>query len=719
MDLDRWNEIERWFNLAIGMAAEQRLDFVRRECRDPAVLAEVERLLQATLDDESFLQPPSEPEVAERLKAMAWLIGERVGDYVIEERLGSGGMGAVFRARQPETGHAIAVKFLYPGSSLHSSERFRRENLAASRLDHPNIVKIISGGEHDSLAYYSMEYVDGWSLATLMETADPGGPNLRDPRVAARLIRDAADALHHSHGSGVIHRDIKPHNLLVGRQSHEIQIIDFGLAKLTSLQSISRSGDTAGTPLYMSPEQIRSRTESIDHRTDIYSLGAVLYELLAGVPPFSGSNAQQVLYRIAHQSPRSLRSLAPGVPRDLEIIVARAMRRDRNSRFQTAAAMRDDLDRYLRGESIVAKAPSLLERFGDLVERSRQSSLTGVASMVVLLGLGIWWVADAVAGRTAIAAEALGTVEIRTTVASPGAMVTIARFDPEVERFVVASAGSSLPVEGLQLEPGYYRFSIEVPGIGVSEEEHVVTAQTPLELSIEAKNRGDVLSDMIFIPAGRYEIDVVDSGDVKKKVAVELAAFFIDRTEVSNGVYAEFLRAFPDVKPPHEDVFDPKLSDRPVIGVGWPEASRFARWRGKRLPTVEEWKAAAMGLGGTRFPWGDDASDIVQRAVVSRGRDSDWRIVTRAVDDGGGDVSHFGVLHMFGNSHEWTSTPKVVREHGRTIVVYSERRLMGFAWRSSIANNDERRDFHLKGCVPVQWDKVGLRLVTSALENER
>ncbi|MGE0144456.1 MAG: serine/threonine protein kinase [Planctomycetota bacterium] len=506
MNHERWAEIERLFMLAMTMSAEERGRFLRTQIEDVEIRAEVERLIENAMPGAGFLSPPTEPEVAERLTAMSWLIGERVGDYVIESRIGNGGMGVVFKGRRFDDGAIAAIKVLYPGSSAHSGERFRREAIAACRLDHPGVAKILSYDDQGSFPYYVMQFVDGWNLRELMDSAVAGGPDLGDPKTVARLVREAADALRHAHECGVIHRDIKPHNLLVTRDSHEIRIIDFGLAKLTALESISRTGDTAGTPLYMSPEQIRSTTHEVDGRTDIYSLGAVLYELLSGSPPFSGSNPEQVLYRIANESPRSLRSAAPDAPQELRVIAAKAMRRDREKRYASAAAMRDDLARYLHGDAIIARPPTWIERAREYLRSPRRAAILGAVSAMLVAASAVLSLVHFVAARSADATAPTIAVRVSLPQSPLRANLRVARYLPEQDRYLDLGVSTSLPTDAISLEDGFHRFTIEVEGGGFGEFERVVKRTESLTLSLDRMPVQPVREGMVLIPGGQYAI---------------------------------------------------------------------------------------------------------------------------------------------------------------------------------------------------------------------
>jgi len=272
--------------------------------------------------------------------------------YRILEELSRGGMGVVYRALDPQLGREVALKVILETgeATAERRERFARETQLAARLQHPNIVPVYDSGDHEGRAFLAMQLVDG----TTLEKARP------DARTALAAVRDAARALDYAHRQGVIHRDVKPANLLLDRQGR-VYVTDFGVARATGISApLTLPGIVVGTPAYMSPEQARG-TEA-DARSDIYSLGATLYELVAGVPPFGGPDPRAVLEAVIGREPARPRALRPGLSRNVEAVLQKAMDRDPRERYATAADLADDIDRYLRGERPLARARGPLYR---------------------------------------------------------------------------------------------------------------------------------------------------------------------------------------------------------------------------------------------------------------------------------------------------------------------------------------------------------------------
>lgn len=304
----------------------------------------------------------------------------RLGDFDILREVGRGGMGIVYRARQVSLAREVALKIL-PGLRARDPralERFLREARAASQLDHPGICPVYQAGEAGGYAFIAMRFIDGATLSsriaerrdppsgsrfvsqvdddgetTLRVTARPGGPEaLRrhplDLRSDLALVEKAARALHHAHSRGVIHRDVKPGNIIVTAGGEPV-VLDFGLALFVSgdATALTATGDVMGTPVYMSPEQITGRSSALDARTDIYSLGVTLYELLTLERPFSGDSREAIYRQILLRDPVPLRRLDPRIPRDVETVCLKAMARDPDRRYATAADFADDLRRLL------------------------------------------------------------------------------------------------------------------------------------------------------------------------------------------------------------------------------------------------------------------------------------------------------------------------------------------------------------------------------------
>lgn len=332
---------------------------------------------------------------------------ERIGDYKIVRELGRGGMGIVFEAIHESLGRRVAIKLL-PSRVIEDDDallRFRKEARAAAKLHHSNIVNVFGVGEHEGYHYYVMEHVNGQSLADWirrvldakhksgnLETSDAddqpakGNPDFQDDysryRWSASGMAAIADALEYSHANKILHRDIKPSNLLVD-QKLKLWITDFGLVKELSNQTMTGTGDIFGTPQYLAPESLEGK---YDQRSEVYCLGLTLYELLVLRPAYSDASPTQLFKRIATSSPKPLRQVDPGIPRDLETIVQRATDRDPARRYQSAGELRDDLNRFVADEPIKARRILPVERAYRWARRNPlTASLVALSAFLLLL----------------------------------------------------------------------------------------------------------------------------------------------------------------------------------------------------------------------------------------------------------------------------------------------------------------------------------------------
>jgi len=360
----------------------------------------------------------------------------QIGDFRIQERLGAGGMGIVYRALQISLNRPVALKVL--GSALSRKEdllRFQREAQAAARLKHPGIASVYFIGQDHQLCYMVMELIEGLSLRQVLEglkhlrhpgtgpdalvsergTGEEPAPTVRFddptgapiPREAAgpgeesltgasrklrssagyigrccEIVRDAARALHHAHQNGVVHRDIKPENLILGEDG-QVHIIDFGIARFFEDAELTGSGQLVGTPLYMSPEQVSGRVQ-VTHLSDIYSLGLVLYELLTLRPPFRAPNREALLRQVVTKATPPITWRNRAIPRDLENIVHKATGKDPDERYGSAEELADDLDRYLKGKPVLAHPFRYRFDRGEIVA-ARPGSLMAAAFPFFLL----------------------------------------------------------------------------------------------------------------------------------------------------------------------------------------------------------------------------------------------------------------------------------------------------------------------------------------------
>jgi formylglycine-generating enzyme required for sulfatase activity len=322
--------------------------------------------------------------------------GDDFGAYRIERCIGEGGMGSVYLARHRELGRSVALKLILPERLFGSAakERFWREAKAASKLDHPNICPLYEVGEVAGIPFMAMRFVEGETLAALIVRAQTGGSGRTSLSAFVRMIEKTARALHYAHEHGVVHRDVKPANILVAADGEPI-IVDFGLARDEEAadQSLTMSGELLGTPLYMSPEQIVPRGRRLDRTTDVYSLGVTLYECATLRRPFHGTSIRELCETILGSEPLRPSRLNPQVSRDLDIVVEKAIDKDRERRYRSAADFADDLHRLLAHEPIRARRAGPVLRLRRWVQRNpRAATFLGV--LLVALVVITWLFVD-------------------------------------------------------------------------------------------------------------------------------------------------------------------------------------------------------------------------------------------------------------------------------------------------------------------------------------
>jgi TolB-like protein/tRNA A-37 threonylcarbamoyl transferase component Bud32/cytochrome c-type biogenesis protein CcmH/NrfG len=305
----------------------------------------------------------------------------RIGNYQILEEIGRGGMGVIYRARQRHSRRIVALKRIlsYHADSQETLARFRREAQAAASLDHPNILPIYEVSEcDDGLPFFSMKFAGGGSL---LEAA----PALRsEPRRAVALMAKVVRAVQYAHGQGILHRDLKPGNILLDGRGEPL-VSDFGLAKwLDASSHLTRTLTIFGTPGYIAPEQVNGSAGKLGPASDVYSLGAILFDLLTGRPPFLGEHALNVIQQASEKPAPKLRTLVPGLDRDLETICAKCLEREPGARYRCAGALAEDLERWLEGRHIVARPVSPPARAWRWTRRN--PVVAGMAALLLVLG---------------------------------------------------------------------------------------------------------------------------------------------------------------------------------------------------------------------------------------------------------------------------------------------------------------------------------------------
>ncbi|MFH1176300.1 MAG: protein kinase, partial [Acidobacteriota bacterium] len=303
----------------------------------------------------------------------------RLERFEVVEVLGTGGMGTVYKAWEPALKRYVALKFLRRDDP-EVARRFALEAQAQARVEHDGICRVFDVGEAEGKPYIVMQYIAGKTLR-----------QLRDELLLAeklKLMKQVADAVHAAHREGLIHRDLKPGNIMVERTPEGVwkpYVLDFGLAQDQFAPGLTRTGMIMGTPQYMAPEQARGEVHTLDRRTDVYSLGAVLYELLGGEPPFAAATEVETLMRLVQEDPRPLRALAPRTPVDLETIVMKCLEKEPQRRYDSARALAEDLERYANGEPIMARRASWAYVLGKKARKHKAAVSVGAVALAVIL----------------------------------------------------------------------------------------------------------------------------------------------------------------------------------------------------------------------------------------------------------------------------------------------------------------------------------------------
>jgi hypothetical protein len=372
-------------------------DYARRH---PELAGRIRELFPALMFLEGMAGAAPRPGVTGRPElAPAPVPGRDFGNYRIEREIARGGMGIVYEAVHRALEKRVALKVLpvLGGGHPVQLERFLREARTAAALHHGNIVSVFDVGQVEGTPYYAMQYIEGRGLDRVLRQLQSGAETAALPEAArtdfcrwvARLGVQAAEGLAYAHQRGVIHRDVKPSNLLLDDQG-TLWITDFGLARRLDDPTLTQGGALLGTPRYMSPEQAEAWRRPVDWRTDLYSLGATLYELLTRRPAVDGRTPQEVVTQILGREPPPPRRLNPAVPRDLETVVLKALAKQPEDRYATAADMADDLRHFLEKRPIQARRRTPVQRAARWARRHRTALVASAAVlMVVVLGLGV------------------------------------------------------------------------------------------------------------------------------------------------------------------------------------------------------------------------------------------------------------------------------------------------------------------------------------------
>jgi hypothetical protein len=570
------------------------------------------------------------------------LEGRQLGDFRLGREIGGGAVGRVFEAVQLSLQRRVAVKVLRLAHCENQEmvERFRQEPLFQSNLQHPHIVKVLHTGLADGWHYFAMDFIEGPSLAKLIEDGGTGpegfdAPLLLDldsPRACAALVEKVARALHFAHTNGLVHRDVKPHNILIDR-SGEPYVSDFGLARSIDRAALTASlGDgLRGTLAYMSPEQA-TEFHAVDARADVYSLGAVLYQMLTRCLPFEAESGVQLLSKILspsrHVRPPHL--VRPGVDETLSRISTIALEKRPERRFESALEMAEHLRAFCEGTRHDTRPSRWFVQVGER-RFDRRTALAGMAVGLPVVGLTALGVR---AWRAPARKASLRVVLPRGTA---GVRVQLIPFLPPDHRLgaVVSEARYTDGERITGIEAGPYRIVVRDDSGASAELHRTFTANEELTVRAELTRPDPADGSMARVSGGRQRIALPELGELD----LECSDFWIDRSPVTNAEYREFLQA---TGLPLDDQWSPAWRDLwngtgplarpehwdelPVVGVSWSRAREFAEWKGKRLPTIVEWWLA-LGLGAGPRVTPEKWRELEQRFAFARPR-------TKATPDG-------------------------------------------------------------------------------------
>jgi len=668
-----WDE-KSVFLRALGLPPSERNAFLDSACPDLRSRSRIEALLShhAARQDVLSRTPHASGAVASGASGAPDAASpSRIDEFEVERKLGEGGMGVVYLARDTVLGRKVAIKVLPPHliDSELAIERLRQEARAVAGLAHPGIVPIYRAATSGTQHYIVMEYVEGETLQERLGGAPSSSGDAtptgelpavfrddRKVRESAQIIAEVADALDHAHGVGVIHRDIKPSNVIIDRQGRP-RLMDFGIAKIEGGMSLTSTGGRAGTLAYMSPEQVEHGTVPVDHRSDIFALGVMLYEMLAMRRPFDAPSQPRLAEAIQKHEPPELRHANRLVPPDLSTICHKALEKKPQNRYQSAAEMAADLRAMLAGEPITARPPSTMRRARRWTLRHRRG--LGIAAVVgSLIAAGgttatMMWVQQGRLGRLSV------------TGGAPDQRVTVRPVDADGKTIgaVIELAGEA---PELRLPVGLHRIRVEDSrGRWIESTVPISRPADARAIALPSLLPDPDIDDMIFVPGGEFICGEEGERPPQGPRKVFVDPFFIDRTEVSNAQYLVFVVAGGAPMPEHwlEIGLDRLPMDAPVVGVTWEEAEAYARSLGKRLPTAIEWEVAMRMSDGRLVPWGAEQVEIpsatledIRASAKRQGSQEQYLKHVLPVDSRPDLATELGILHAASNVTEYTAT---------------------------------------------------------------
>jgi serine/threonine-protein kinase len=570
---------------------------------------------------------------------MTDLIGQSLGRYRILSLLGEGGMAIVYKAYDTRLERDVAIKMIrkgaFPADHLERMlKRFEREAKALARLSHPNIIKILDYGEYEGSPYLVMEYFPGGTLKQKL-----GKPLLWQE--AIQLLLPIAEALDYAHDQNMVHRDVKPANILLTQRGQPM-LSDFGIAKLLDLEETRELTGTSaalGTPEYMAPEQARAK--GVDHRADIYSLGIVLYEMVTGRKPFIADTPMDVMIMHARDPLPNPKKFVRDLPNGLVTVLQKALAKQPDDRYQSmeefAAALKGLLaekpsrfpapaPKPPRREETVSESDTIKDFKPTLPQNSDSPSLAGIAqqpgvrSRVWLWGLGI----------------------VAFLVLLCGGLF----FKPLSTALFPTKTPTTNPTKTLPLPP----FSTWTPELTLTPIDTSTPIFTPTATPLPEEITDSKGVSMRLVPAGTFPMGSNNGEPDEQPIHdVYLDTYYIDTYEVTNALYKACVEAGVCNLPKNTSHYnDSKYEQHPVVFVDWNMAKTYCEWRGANLPTEAQWEKAARGTDGRTYPWGEG----IHSTRANYNQNIGDTVVVGSYPSG---VSPFSLYDMAGNVFEWVN----------------------------------------------------------------
>lgn len=607
--------------------------------------------------------------------------------YEIREVLGEGAFGTVFKAWDQNLEREVALKIPRSANKAELAAGFLKEARAAAAVSHPNVVTVYEVGIHEGSFYIASELIRGASLAKYLQT------HQLDYRQVVSIMIRLLEAAQCFHEHGIVHRDLKPSNILLDLELQP-HISDFGLARKESAAeaTVTLSGKLIGTPAYMSPEQARADSRAVTFKSDLYSLGVILYEMLTGLRPFKATDSRTLIHSILTDDPLPLRRIDPKIPKELEAICLKAMEREPSRRYENAAAMASDLENFISGRPVVARPVGQVRKAIKWLRRNTgtaiaASGLTLAASLILiqfLMPLRGGADASKISHRVKIACRTA------TPISEANFQWAFAKLDEKrgVVDSEVIRVEARQAVE-VQLQPGEYMVEVVLPGYGF----HQVHRTVPLGQDsasgafanmqfdwedgsvllpeIYLYRFGEAVEDLLLVNGGSYSTGTVGN-PFTPPWTLEILDFYLEPTEVT---YEKYVRVITEPVV-YTRMERPPVRDAPVIGVTWHQAAHYAEAIGRRLMTEMEWEYAATNAARTSFPWGEATAEQPSWEVTS--------VSAPTID-----VNRQGIRNLFSNASEMTYSVLAPFPGGVMFDSNAELARFGFVYRGGPADADQ------------------------------